>query len=318
MGTGSKIIGNKPILCFYIDMVQINNPLKRVVAIFAHNESRRIIACLEALRLSPLPDGTTCYVIANGCTDDTVIRATEYAQRASWVKVIDLKIGDKANAWYFVHEVAAEAGIYFFTDGDCQIESGALQHLEERLLSNPDINAVSGVPSSRNLSLGIFRSIITSKGGFAGNLYALSQDFVTRIRIKQIRLPHGLIGDDSLIGALALWNLDPSAQWNLDLIQVVPSATFRYESILRASLYDPAFYIRRLKRYSLRHFQNQLIKFRIKELGLSVLPYHINSLYLEAEDKELIPRRSLKHYFFDRWAITQIHNIRKLPSSSGR
>ncbi|WP_300086851.1 glycosyltransferase, partial [uncultured Nitrosomonas sp.] len=196
MGTGSKIIGNKPILCFYIDMVQINNSLKRVVAIFAHNESRRIIACLEALRLSPLPDGTTCYVIANGCTDDTVIRATEYAQRASWVKVIDLKTGDKANAWnYFVHEVAAEAGIYFFTDGDCQIESGALQHLEERLLSNPDINAVSGVPSSRNLSLGIFRSTITSKGGFAGNLYALSQDFVTRIRIKQIRLPHGLIGD---------------------------------------------------------------------------------------------------------------------------
>jgi len=58
------------------------------------------------------------------------------------------------------------------------------QHLEERLLSSPDINTASGVPNSRNLSLGIFRSTITSKGGFAGNLYALSQDFVTRIRVK--------------------------------------------------------------------------------------------------------------------------------------
>lgn len=297
----------------------MDNLSKRAIAVFAHNESRRIIDCLEALRLSPLLPNTTCYVLANGCTDDTVTRATEYALTAPWVKVIDLKIGDKANNWnYFVYEIAPEAEIYFFTDGDCQIESSALQHLEECLLSDPHINAVSGVPSSRNLSLGIFRSTITSKGGFAGNLYALSQGFITRLRKKHVRLPHGLIGDDSLIGALALWDLDPSTQWNHALTRIVVSATFRYESIIQASLHDPMFYIRRLKRYSLRHFQNQLIKSRIKQLGLSVLPYHINTLYLEAEDQELIPRRSLKHYYFDYGTIRLIRNIRKLLSSSGR
>lgn len=297
----------------------MDNLSKRAIAVFAHNESRRIIDCLDALRLSPLLPNTTCYVLANGCTDDTVTRATEYARTAPWVKVIDLKIGDKANTWnYFVHEIAPEAEIYFFTDGDCQIESSALQHLEECLLSDPHINAVSGVPSSRNLSLGGFRSTITSKGGFAGNLYALSKDFITRVRTKYIHLPYGLIGDDSLIGALALWNLDPNTQWNHALVQIVPSATFRYESTLRASLYDPTFYIRRLKRYSLRHFQNQLIKSRIKQSGLFTLPYHINTLYLKAEDQELMPRRSLKHYYPDCWAIKQIRNIRKLPSSSER
>ena len=292
---------------------------RRVVAIFAHNESRRIIDCLEALRLSPLLPNTTCYVLANGCTDDTVKRATEYARTASWVKVIDLKIGDKANTWnYFVYEIAPEAEIYFFTDGDCQIESGALQHLEECLLSDPHINAVSGVPSSQNLSLGIFRSTITSEGGFAGNLYALSRGFISKMRKKHVRLPHGLIGDDSLIGALALWDLDPSTRWNHALTRIVTSATFRYGSIIQASLNDPMFYIHRLKRYSLRHFQNKLIKSRIKQLGLSILPYHINTLYLEAGDQELIPRRSLKHYCFDYWAIRLIRNIRKLPSNSGR
>lgn len=297
----------------------MDNPSRRAIAVFAHNESRRIVDCLEALRLSPLLPNTTCYVLANGCTDDTVTRATEYAQKASWVKVVNLKTGDKANTWnYFVHEIAAEAEIYFFTDGDCQIENSALQHLEKCLLSDPHINAASGVPSSRNLSLGIFRSTIISKGGFAGNLYALSKDFITRIRTKHIRLPYGLIGDDSLIGALALWNLDPSTQWNHDLVQIVSSATFRYESILQASLYDPTFYIRRLKRYSLRHFQNQLIKSRIKKSGLFILAYHINTLYLRAEAQELIPRHSLKHYFSDRWAITQIRNIRKLLSESER
>lgn len=288
-----------------------------VVAVFAHNESRRIIACLEALRLSPLLPDTVCYVIANGCTDDTVALATEYARTALWVKVIDLKIGDKANAWnYFVHEIAAEAKSYFFTDGDCQIESGALQYLEECLLSDPHINAVSGIPSPRNLSLGIFRSAITSEGGLAGNLYALSQDFITRVRAKHMRLPHGLIGDDSLVGALALWNLDPTTQWNHNLARVAPSATFRYESVLLASLYDPMFYVRRLKRYSLRHFQNQLIRPRIKQQGLQALPCHINTLYLEAKDEELIPRRSLYHYYFDCWAIRQIRNIRDNSADS--
>lgn len=293
-------------------IIPIDSTSRRVIAVFAHNESRRIVACLEALRLSPLPSNTTCYVIANGCTDNTVAYAAEYAQEASWVKVIDLSIGDKANAWnYFIHEIAIEAESYFFTDGDCLIESGALESLEKHLLKNPHINAASGVPSRRNLSLGTFRRAITSDSGFAGNLYALSQSFVSRLRKKHIQLPQGLIGDDSLIGALALWNLDLTTNWDHSLVQVVPEATFLYESIIQASLHDPTFYIRRLKRYSLRHFQNQLIKSRIKQSGLAMLPKHVNTLYLAASDNELIPRRSLQYFYPDCWAIKQIRNIRK-------
>ncbi len=285
--------------------------MHRAVAVFAHNESRRIVECLEALRIAPLLPNTTCYVIANGCTDNTVASANDYARTAPWVKVIELEIGDKANAWnYFVHELAPEAGSYFFTDGDCRVEKEALQHLEEYLLTNQHVNAVSGVPSQRNLSFGIFRRVITSNGGFAGNLYALSQDFVARLRAQHVRLPQGLIGDDSLVGALALWDLDPKAQWNHDLVRIASSATFRYESVISASLYDSLFYVRRLRRYSLRHFQNQLIKNRIKRLGLSALPQHINTLYLEAQDEELTPRRSLQYYFPDCWAIHAIRNVR--------
>jgi len=288
----------------------MNTSARYVIAVFAHNESHKIINCLEALRLSPLLPETICYVIANGCTDNTAKLTIEYAQTAPWVKVVDLEPGDKANAWnYFVHEMTIEANIYFFMDGDCQIDSGALQYLKEHLLANPHINAVSGVPSSSNLSSGAFRSGIISKGGLAGNLYALSQDFVVRLRKQDIRLPYGLIGDDSLIGALALWNLDPSKEWNRNLVQVVPSATFKYESILRASLRNPLFYIRRLKRYSLRHFQNQLIRTRIKYQGLNALPRHINDLYHVAKKEELVPRQSLNYYYFDCWAIRQIRKI---------
>lgn len=292
-------------------MTSSDNSTRRAIAVFAHNESLRIVACLEALRASPLLPNMICYVIANGCTDDTVASVNEYARTASWVKVIELEIGDKANAWnYFVHELAPEAESYFFTDGDCLVEKGALQHLEEYLLMNRHVNAVSGVPSQRNLSFGVFRRAITSNGGFAGNLYALSQDFVARLRAQRVRLPQGLIGDDSLIGALALWDLDPSARWNHDLVRIASSATFRYESVIHASLYNPLFYIRRLRRYSLRYFQNRLIKGRIKRLGLSVLPQHINTLYLDARDDELTPRHSLQYYFSDCWAIRSIRNVR--------
>lgn len=284
---------------------------RRAIAVFAHNESRKILTCLEALRLSPMPPNTTCYVIANGCTDDTVAHITEYALKEPWVKAIALEAGDKANAWnHFVHELAPEAESYFFTDGDCQVENGALQRLEEPLLNNKNVNAASGVPSHHNLSLGAFRRDITRHGGFAGNLYALSQNFVDRLRAQRVRLPRGLIGDDSLVGALALWNLDPSSSWNHDRVRVVPAAAFRYESIIWASFFDPMFYIRRLRRYSLRYFQNQLIRARIKLSGLSILPDHIDTLYLDARNDELIPRPSLRHYIFDRWAIRAIGNAR--------
>ncbi|MDQ3185011.1 MAG: glycosyltransferase [Pseudomonadota bacterium] len=286
-------------------------PRRRAIGVFAHNESRKILACLEALRLSPMLPNTTCYVIANGCNDDTVAHVTEYALKETWVNVVALEVGDKANAWnHFVHDIAPEAESYFFTDGDCQVETGSLQRLEESLLSDKNVNAASGIPSHHNISFGVFRHDITRHGGFAGNLYALSQDFVGRLRAQRIRLPQGLIGDDSLVGALALWNLDPSSRWNYDHVRVVPTATFRYESIIWASFFDPMFYIRRLRRYSLRHFQNQLIKARIKPLGLSILPDHIEALYLDAKSEELIPRSSLRHYIFDRWAVRAIGNAR--------
>lgn len=292
---------------------------RRVVAVFAHNESRRIIACLEALRASPIPPNTTCYVIANGCTDDTVARVIDYALHIPWVKVLELSIGDKANAWnYFVHEIAPEAESFFFTDGDCQVEKGSLQYLEEPLLRDKSINAASGVPSRRNLSLGVFRHDITVHGGFAGNLYILSGDFVSRLRAQDVRLPRGLIGDDSLVSALALWNLDPSTDWKHERIEVVPTATFRYEPVIRTTLFDPMFYIRRLRRYSVRYFQNQLIRSRLKQHGLMMLPDNIATLYLDAKKDELIPRPSLRHYIFDRWAVRTIIKAREAEIALGK
>ena len=281
------------------------------MAVFAHNESDRIVSCLEALRLSPLPPGTTCYLIANGCSDDTAEVAGKYALTVPWLKVVSLQIGDKSNAWnHFVHEIAPQADYYFFTDGDCQIDPQALQQLEQALDADDAVNAASGIPGLANQSLQVFRNAIMTHGGLAGNLYALSGSFVSRLRALSVRLPRGLIGDDSLVGALALWNLDRSSGWNHDRLRVVASATFRYESIAQSSLSDPMFYIRRLKRYSLRHFQNQLIRNRLKPAGPPVLPDHIEKIYLEAKDEELVPRKSLHHYLADRWAVSVIREIR--------
>jgi glycosyltransferase involved in cell wall biosynthesis len=281
--------------------------LTRAVAVFAHNESLRIIKCLDSLRNAGLPENTTCYVLVNGCTDDTYSRAVDYAGASNWVKVVKIDIGDKAMAWnHFVHDMGIEADFYFFTDGDCTIDPGALQALEHAMVIDPVVNAVSGVPAKRNFSLGLYREAVVRDRGLAGNLYALSGNFVARIRALGIRLPKGLVGDDSLVGAIALWNADPTAPWDTTRLQVIPDATFRYESVLAASLNDPAFYFKRLKRYSVRHVQNQLIRNRIKTIGFTRLPADVNLLYADSKSGEVAPRRSAAYYFFDQWAIHKL------------
>jgi glycosyltransferase involved in cell wall biosynthesis len=284
------------------------------LAIFAHNESRTIRRCLDAINAAPLLEQTTCFVLANGCNDDTIHIAQQYAKSAPWVQVVEILVGDKANAWnVFVHEIAPVADCYFFLDGDCVVESGAFGALETALKQNVCINAASGVPSASNFSTGVYRREIINSGGLAGNLYALSGDFVRRIREMKVRLPVGFIGDDSLVGALALWDLEPMREWNHRHLVVCEQARFVYEPIWKTTLRNPWFYIRRQQRYSLRHFQNRLLAKHLKALGVSALPERVEDLYTSVTDAELKPRPSAVEYLFD---LLTIRIIREKQHSS--
>src|SRR5262245_11355657 len=180
---------------------------KKAIAVFAHNEARNIVSCLESIKKA-IRTGDACYVLNNGSTDETGNLVSTFAKDNNFCKLVTLEMGDKSNAWnIFSHELDVKASMYIFMDGDCTVLRDAFDSLELCLKQKPTANAAAAIPTERASKKN--REEMLKTGGLAGNLYALSQDFMERLRERNVRLPIGLIGDDSLLGALAYWDLNP-------------------------------------------------------------------------------------------------------------
>lgn len=250
---------------------------RMVIGVFAHNEARQIEACLESIR-PQLQPGDVCHVLNNGSTDDTgdVVRA--YGARHPFCRLVNIEIGDKANAWnVFVHDVAADADVHVFLDGDCRAKSGALSALRQGFKAAPRALALAAVPDPA-ISLA-FHRLMLSGHGIAGACYALSRSFIERARQLGLRLPLGWIGDDSLVGAMVFWDLDPKGEWDTSRLVVMKDAQFEYDPLSLWSPSDLRLQYRRKIRYALRHRQNQMLHPLLKKEGLSAIPPTVLDLY---------------------------------------
>ena len=130
-------------------MPMTDSPQPWPVAVFAHNEARNIIACLDSLQAAashPLE----CHVLAIACSDRTEALVREYSATHPNVRLRSIALGDKANAWnVFVHEAAPHgASHYFFIDGDVRATAGALDIMAHTLTRHPQANGVSALPQS--------------------------------------------------------------------------------------------------------------------------------------------------------------------------
>lgn len=251
-----------------------------VIGVFAHNEARQIEACLESIR-PQLQPGDVCHVLNNGSTDDTgdVVRA--YCARHPFCRLVNIEIGDKANAWnLFVHDIAADADVHVFLDGDCRAKAGALSALRHGFEAEPRALALAAVPDPAISPS--FHRLMLSGPGVAGNLYALSRAFIARVRRLHVRMPVGWIGDDSLVGALVFWDLNPRGEWDKSRLVVMKSAQFEYDPFSPWSLNDLRLQYRRKVRYALRHRQNQMLHPLLKKEGLSAIPPTVLDLYRKA------------------------------------
>lgn len=292
-----------------------DNEFELVITIFAYNEADSIIRCLQSVAHTltthaEFTGRSQCVLVANGCRDNTVAIAKQYAQQHPWLTVADIAQGDKCNAWnQAVHQYAGVGRYYVFLDGDCFVSDQAIATLVKQLQQQPRLNACSAVPSAKH---SLYRQDIVANGGIAGCLYALSGDFVARIRQQGVRLPVGFIGDDSLVGALAHWDLDPLQNtWDKTLTHVCGDAEFSYDTTWLHALLNPRFYLRRCQRYSMRYFQNKLLSQKIYRLGLAGIPERVDQLYWDAQMKDLKLRKSWRHYIFDRLTVNAILSERK-------
>mgnify|MGYP002779122684 CR=1 FL=1 len=247
------------------------------VCVFAHNEERHIARCLRSLPRTIDAEPVRVHVLANGCSDRTVDAAR--ATPTGDLVVLDLPVGDKANAWNtYVHELAPDAEHHVFIDGDCWAAPSALQWLVKALAAVPAANAAAAVPGAGR-SQRRARAAMRADRALAGNLYALRGEFVARIRRCGLRLPVGTVGEDSLVGLLAKIDLESKGPWRDERVVVSEEARFKFTPLRPWSPSDLRILVGRLRRYSLRQIQIQALRTIWKRDGLGAWPSDVRDLY---------------------------------------
>jgi hypothetical protein len=156
---------------------------------------------------------------------------------------------------------------------------------------------------------------MASGAELADNLYALSGDFVRRLRSRAIKLPLGLIGEDSLVGALAKWDLDPSGTWQQSRIVVAPQAGFHFDLLSPLEPDHWKLYFDRRIRHRMRVHQLNLLRPIIKERGLEGLPENIRELYGASLPVAKRWGYSLEQWF-DHLALKRMHEQASIRGSA--
>lgn len=257
--------------------------MKVEVAVFAHNEERNIARSVGALLAEG--GGGRVHVLANGCSDRTVELARLLFADNARVIVHDIPVGDKSNAWnLFVHEYAATADLYVFSDGDCEVCPGSLAVLVNTASSNPAANAISALPRSGR-KRDHYAAEMTENRDLAGNLYALTGHFVNRIRQLGLRLPVGLVGDDSIVGAWAKMDAIGPDSWDDEKIVVSAEAGFTFDSVFPLSIREVRTFVRRLERYARRGYEIQMLQEHHRQAGLVDYPVDVQDLYRRYADR---------------------------------
>ncbi len=249
------------------------------VAVFAHNEEATIARCVTSVLADVGTHPVKIHVLVNGSTDLTLAAAGAVATRDRRVHVHDIRLGDKCNAWnHYIHRIKDAADIHVFVDGDCHVVPGSLAMLAAALTGNHAVNAAAAIPKTGRSAQSMIRKM-RANPGVAGNLYALPARFIERIRRRGIALPVGLVGDDSLVGALAATDLGTLADYDPKRIALCHEAGFLFDSL---DIFDPAdaqLYYRRLVRYSLRHFENMMVREVLAGPGAAGLPATAQDLH---------------------------------------
>jgi glycosyltransferase involved in cell wall biosynthesis len=291
------------------------SPPAWTLAVFAHNESGRIRAALESIGAASAGEPVEVFVLANGCTDATAEEVRACGHLLANLSLVEIDVADKANAWnVYLHDViiaerARHIDAYFFMDGDVTIEPGAFLLLAAAFRDQPSAWAAGGMPASGR-DREAWRARMVANGTIAGNLYALRNTFVDRIRAERLRMPVGLIGEDLFLswlvgsGAIEVDRVDGPRC----IFCANAQFSFRSLSVLRPGDYRA--YLRRKWRYTYRALQLEMLLNVLRKHGLAAMPAHVNELYESAP----LPSR-LKWVGLDSpmrlLAVLQIRSFRK-------
>ena len=274
--------------------------MQTAIIVLAHNEERRIAACLASLPLDDAGVGVT--VVVNGSSDRTAAIVRDHAERG--VRLVEYEQGGKARSWNrFVLGEAPEADMYVFVDGDAVLAPGSVVALGQCLTRNPEANAAAALPLNGR-SKAFYQRSMRAEQGLFGDCYALSGAFVRSLRDSGVRLPDDLIGDDSLINALANTDIGADRDFRWGAVVQCLGAGFYCEPnpITPKGLRRQA---GRMENYALRHFQNRILSDIMRNAGARMIPTRLASVYSLYLDR-LRPRLNPMWFGFDRRALARI------------
>lgn len=256
------------------------------IAVFAHNEAKRIGAALKSIVAAADGQVVEIYVLANGCTDSTSEQVRACAGFLDNLWLLETEVGDKANAWnLFVHEVLATPGgqpfgTVFFMDGDVTLEPGSMPLLASALVEIPSAHAAGGMPATGR-DRDPWRQRMVQNAMLAGNYYALRGSFIGCLQERGVRIPLGLIGEDFLVSWLVSnddWRGD-SPRVNGPHCVFHTDALFSFRSLSPWRPADIRTYLRRKWRYTLRAVQHQMLMMLLIQQGVSAMPRDVETLY---------------------------------------
>lgn len=124
--------------------------------------------------------------------------------------------GNKAHTWnQYVATMWPQSSTAFFVDGYVQVQADNLQRLAESMERSDTALAASGFPMSGRSS-GEIQAEVNTHGGLHGNLFAIRQETMQALRDRNIRLPVGLYGFDTVLGGFLGFGLDPAQhEWDM-------------------------------------------------------------------------------------------------------
>jgi len=177
-------------------------------------------------------------------------------------RVWHLQAGDKSHAWNcFVHDIWPGGDPTFFIDGYARVHTDALSLISEGLADTPDALAASGVPTVGR-SAKALREEMLRVGGAHGNLYALREATMVRLRDSKFRLPLGLYRTDPLLTPALCFGLEPQrADWKWSRIFVHPTASWDFTPLDWRRPSDVLAYLKRFARYSQGELEKMAYKY---------------------------------------------------------
>ncbi len=235
-------------------------------------------------------------------------------KKGSVVRVWDIALGDKANAWnQYVHVLWPAGKIVFFLDGYVRPDPDSLSFLEAGMQSAPEALGATGIPRSGKSAIKLRKQML-EKGGIHGNMYCLSGETMANIKRKSFHLPLGIYRTDSILGAALKFNLDPANnEWDPARIQVNPDSGWDTKPKRWWRLSDIKSHMKRVFLQSRGDLENRAFRhsFAIKKASLAELPETAAEMVLNwakscPDDVDLIIRRNV----FSRWALKKFKQPR--------